>query len=88
MISFIIQNLFSKLKFSPIGVSKKKKNDKESMICLTSKPSQCFFESKENLLQKKNFLKKMGSGGLNKKTKRRLFNCSRYGPYNVNKEAR
>ena len=43
------------------------------MICLMSQPRQNFFDShvqsKENFLQKKSFLKKIGGGGLNKKQK-------------------
>ena len=39
MISSIIQGYFFLLKFSPSWVSKKR-NDKESMICLTPKPCQ------------------------------------------------
>ena len=50
-----------------------KKSDKESMICLTPKPSQSFFvyrlQSKKNFLVKKSFLRKRGSRGLNKKQK-------------------
>ncbi len=55
-------------------MSEQEKKQKESMICLTPKPSQSFFvyyiQSKENFfLQKKSFLRKRGSGGLNKKRK-------------------
>ena len=42
MINSIIQALFQKLKFIPIWVSKKR-NGKESMVCLTPKPRQSFF---------------------------------------------
>ena len=46
----------------------KKRNDKESMICLMPKPNQSFFvyhiQSKEIFLQKKSFLRKRGSGSL------------------------
>ena len=54
------------------------------MICLTPKLSQSFFvyciQSKENFFTEKELFKEKGSGGLNeKKTKRRLFNCSCYG---------
>ena len=56
MISSIIQALFLKLKFSPIRVNKKR-NDKESIIYLTPKPSQNFFvyhiQSKENFFYQK-----------------------------------
>ena len=49
----------------------KKRNDKEYMICLTPKTSQSFFvyrtKSKEKKLQKNSFLRKRGSGVLNKK---------------------
>ena len=38
MISLIIQAFFFSLKFSPI-LGKKKRKDKESMICLTPEPS-------------------------------------------------
>ena len=66
-------------------MSKQKRNNKESMICFTLKPSQSFFiyciQSKEKFLQKKSFLRKKDEvgGGLNKKMKRRLFNCFHYG---------
>ena len=51
-----------------------KRNDKESMICLTLKPSQSFFvyhiQSKEKLFTEKEFFKEKGEGGgLNKKQK-------------------
>ena len=53
--------------------NKKKRNDKESKICLTPKPSQSFFvyriQSKEKKLRKKSFSKKRGIGVLNKKRK-------------------
>ena len=68
------------------------------MICLTPKLSQNSFvnviqnKEKNFFLQKKSFLRKRRNGRLNKKTKRMLFNYSRYGdwegPYNVNKKAR
>ena len=51
----------------------KNRNDKESMICLTPKLSQSFYYySIQNkvccfFLQKKSFLRKVGSGGLKKK---------------------
>ena len=52
---------------------------------LSSKQRMFFF-----FLQKKSFLKKMEVWGLKKKTKRRLFNCSRSsdgeGPQNSNKK--
>ena len=63
---------FSKLKFSPILVSKKR-NEKESMICLTPKPSQTFLgyriQSKIKFLQKekKNFLREKGEWSVDKK---------------------
>ena len=45
------------------------------MICLKLKPSQSFFvyciQSKEIFLQKKSFLRKKGSGGLNKKNSKK-----------------
>ena len=53
----------------------KKRNDKESMICLKPKPSQSFFvyciQSKEFFffLQKKSFLREKGSEELNKTRK-------------------
>ena len=50
-----------------------KRNDEESMICLMPTPNQSFFvyhiQSKENFSQKKSFLRKGGSGGLNRKQK-------------------
>ena len=60
------------------------RNDKESMICLTPKPSKNFFvyriQSEEFFLRKKDFfLRKRGSGGLTKKRKEGFFNCSRNG---------
>ena len=71
MISSSIQRLF-KLKFNTIWVSKKR-NNKESMICLMLKTSQSLFiwyiQSKEKILQQKSFLRKKGSGGSNNKWK-------------------
>ena len=68
MISSIIQALFKKSKFSPLWVSKKR-NDKETMICLTPKLSQNFFvyhiQSKEKNFTEKEIDKEKGSGGLN-----------------------
>ena len=79
---------FFKLKFNPIWVSKKR-NDKESMICLTPTPRQVFLfffclpytEQKGFIyffffFTEKELFKEKRCGGLNKKTKRRLFNCS------------
>ena len=37
------------------------------------------YDAKKHFLQKKELLKEKGSRGLNKKMKRRLFNCSHYG---------
>ena len=56
----------------------KKRNDKESMICLTPKPNQSFFvcrtHSKEKkFLRNRNFLRKRESGGLTKKRKKGFF---------------
>ena len=54
----------------------KKRNDKESIICLTLKPSQSFFgfrlQSKENnffFLQKKSFFKEKGEWKIEQKRK-------------------
>ena len=51
----------------------KKRNDKESMICLTLKPSQSLFayhtHTKKKNLIKKSFLGKRRSEGLNRKWK-------------------
>ena len=88
MISSIIQALFFLSKFSPIWVCKKR-NDKESMFCLTWKPSQSFFvyriQSKESFLstvykaKKKITQKEKGKWRIEQKMKRILFNCSLYG---------
>ena len=74
MIRSIIQELL-KLEFSRISVSKQR-NDKESMTCLTPKPSQSFFayriqskQKKKKNLQIKSFLRKRWNGGLNEKRK-------------------
>ena len=52
-------------------MSRKKKNDKESIICLTPKLSQNLFfyriRSKENSLQKKSFFKEKGKWRIDKK---------------------
>ena len=48
----------------------KKSNDKESMICLTPKPSQSF--------KTKRAFKEKGEWKIDQKTKRMLFNCSHY----------
>ena len=70
MISSIIQVLFLLLKFSPIWVSKER-NQKESMVCLKTKSRQSFLvyciQSKEEILSRKGFIRKRGSGELNKK---------------------
>ena len=55
----------------------RKRNSKESIICLMLKPNQSFFvniiQSKEKILPKNNFLRKRGSGGLNKNKKKVFF---------------
>ena len=55
------------------NISEQERNDKESMICLTSKPSQSYFifciQSKEKISQIKSFLTRSGSGGLSTKRK-------------------
>ena len=64
-------------------MSEHKRNDKESMICLMTKPSQSFFvyciQSKENLFYKKELFKEKGEWSIEQKKKRRLLNCSHYG---------
>ena len=51
----------------------KKRNNKKSMICFTPKLRQIFlftlYKAKKNCLQKKSFLRKRVSGGLNKNQK-------------------
>ena len=60
-----------------------KRNDKESMIFLTPKPSNCFFvyciQSKEKVfLSKKSFLRKWGvEDWTKKKNEKKVFNCPR-----------
>ena len=68
---------FLKLLFNTKLVSQKR-NDQETLICLTPKPIQSFFvygiQSKYFLfLLQKSFLRERGSEGLNKKTKRKAF---------------
>ena len=64
MISSIIRARFLKLRFGTIRV-REKRNDKESMICLTPKPSQSFFvyciQSKEKHFSGKKLFN--GKGG-------------------------
>ena len=70
----------------------KKRNHKESMICLKPKPTQNFFVNSIFKQQKKGFMRKKVNGGLNKKTERSLFSCSLFGDKeqhrNVNKKVR
>ena len=75
--------LFKHLKkFCPIWVSKKR-NDKESMICLNLKPSQSFFvyciQNKEFFFNEKELFKEKGKWRIGQKAKIRFFNCSCYG---------
>ena len=77
MISSIIQGIFKKLKFNPIWVSNKR-NDKESLICLTPKPSQSFFvyckQSKENFFfTEKELFKKKGEWKIETKNEKKSF---------------
>ena len=59
-------------------MSDQEKNDKESIICLTPKPSQSFFvnliQSKERIFSEKElFKKKSGDWALNKKNEKKAF---------------
>ena len=55
----------------------KKRNEKQSMICLTPKPSQIFFvcpiQSKEIFFTENELFKEKGEGRIEQNTKRRLF---------------
>ena len=55
----------------------------ESLICLTLKQAKVslsiIYKAEKNILEKKSFLRKRGSGRLNEKGKKRLFNCSHNG---------
>ena len=78
MISSIFQALFFIIKIQP-NMSEQEKKRQRISDYLTLKPSQSFIvyriQGKEDFLQQKSFLRKRGIGGLNKKGKRRLFNC-------------
>ena len=62
------------------------------MVCLRSKPSQCFLSTiykAKKIFTVKELFKEKGEWRIEQKIKRRLFNCSHYGndegPYNFNK---
>ena len=86
IISIIRVHFFFFVKIQP-NMSEQERNNRKSIICLMPKPSQFFFvyriQNKESFfcffLQKKSFLRKSGSEGLNKKRKMRIFICSGYG---------
>ena len=58
-------------------MSVQKRNDQESIICLTSKPSQSFFvyriQSKEKIFTEKELFNEKGEWRIEQKTERRLF---------------
>ena len=84
MISSIIQALLLKLIFSPICVIKKR-NDKESMISLTTETKPKFLHllyTKQRIfffLTEKELFKEKRMWKIEQKTKWRPFHSSRYG---------